>query len=74
MKQCAVSTRAVRNDINFISEWSRQLEILDKIAYGFLPELVNTLTALFTIDVNIFHGFTFNNTSAEHIRGLEHAQ
>jgi nitrous oxide reductase accessory protein NosL len=44
---------------NLISEWFRQAEIIDKFDYRVLPERMDTLSALFVIDMNIFHDFTF---------------
>jgi len=39
-------------------ELSRQSKIIDKFAYGVLPERVDTLSILFTLDI-ISHGFIF---------------
>jgi len=58
-KLCVVSTRVVWNYINLVSEWPRQSKIIDKFAYGVLPERVDMLSTLFLIDINIIHGFTF---------------
>jgi uncharacterized membrane protein len=44
---------------NLVCERSRLSKIIDKFAYGVLPESVDTLSTLFTIDINIIHGFTF---------------
>jgi len=59
LRNCASYTRELWNDINLVSEWSRQPKIIDKFAFGVLPERVDTLSTLFAIDINIFHGFTF---------------
>ena len=72
-KHCVVSTTVLWNDINLLSEWPTEPKIIDKCAYGVLPERVDTLSTLFTIDISILYGFIFT-TFAEHIWGLEYAQ
>ena len=58
-KPCVVSARVVWNNIKLIREWSELQEINNKFTYGVLPEHMDTLPTLVTIDTQIIHGFIF---------------
>jgi hypothetical protein len=49
------------NDLYLIRKWSRHTEIFNKFTYGVLPEHMNTLSILFTIDTYIIHGLNLEH-------------
>jgi len=51
--------KVVCNNINLFREWSGLPDIINKFTYRFVPEPVDRLSTLFTIDTQIIHAVTF---------------
>jgi hypothetical protein len=53
-----MAARIMRNNKYLVREWSGLPEIINKFAYGVLPKHVDTLAALYIIEIHIRNSFT----------------